>query len=145
MIVPFVKLPHAEDLDAPRYETVGSAGLDLRAALRGIEHLEVRDTSQGVINMMNVSVGGSEIPFLRHPASASRHRDGPCRQGHSANHGDLELRPRGGQHPRNHRQRLSGGDQAPPGKPWAGSCGDQARDAPGPACDLLGRSGLPFR
>jgi len=31
--VPFVRLPHAADLDPPAYATAGSAGLDLRAAL----------------------------------------------------------------------------------------------------------------
>jgi dUTP pyrophosphatase len=31
--VPFVRLPHAADLDPPAYATAGAAGLDLRAAI----------------------------------------------------------------------------------------------------------------
>jgi dUTP pyrophosphatase len=33
LTVPFVRLPHAADLDPPAYATAGAAGLDLRAAL----------------------------------------------------------------------------------------------------------------
>ena len=34
------RLPHAEGLELPAYETAGSAGLDLRAAVRGAVTLE---------------------------------------------------------------------------------------------------------
>ncbi len=33
LTIRFVRLPHAEGLDLPAYETVGAAGMDLRAAL----------------------------------------------------------------------------------------------------------------
>jgi dUTP pyrophosphatase len=35
MKVSLLRLPHAADLELPRYETVGSAGCDLRAAVEG--------------------------------------------------------------------------------------------------------------
>ena len=35
MKVSLLRLPHATDLELPRYETVGSAGCDLRAAVEG--------------------------------------------------------------------------------------------------------------
>ncbi len=34
LTVPFMRLPHAADLETPAYATAGAAGLDLRAALR---------------------------------------------------------------------------------------------------------------
>ena len=43
LTVPFVRLPHAADLEAPAYATAGAAGLDLRAALKEGEVLVLAD------------------------------------------------------------------------------------------------------
>ena len=41
-VIPIARLPHAEDMPLPAYETEGAAGLDLRAALADGETLLLR-------------------------------------------------------------------------------------------------------
>ncbi len=47
--VGIVRLPHAEGLDLPSYETAGSAGMDLRAALPEHEPLRLKPGARALV------------------------------------------------------------------------------------------------
>ncbi len=47
--LPFVPLPHFEGLDLPKYETSGSAGMDVRAALPEGEPMELKPGQRALV------------------------------------------------------------------------------------------------
>jgi dUTP pyrophosphatase len=47
--IAIVRLPHAEGLDLPSYETAGSAGMDLRAAVPEHEPLRLKPSARALV------------------------------------------------------------------------------------------------
>ncbi|THK37396.1 dUTP diphosphatase [Ensifer sp. MPMI2T] len=54
-----VRLPHAQDLDLPAYETAGAAGMDLRAAVPAGEPITIKPGARALVSTGFIF----EIPF----------------------------------------------------------------------------------
>ncbi|HXV29464.1 MAG TPA: dUTP diphosphatase [Sinorhizobium sp.] len=48
-LVSLVRLPHAQGLDLPAYETAGAAGMDLRAAVRADQPMTIRPGGRALV------------------------------------------------------------------------------------------------
>ncbi|WP_331373015.1 dUTP diphosphatase [Sinorhizobium chiapasense] len=58
-VLALVRLPHAQDLDLPAYETAGAAGIDLRAAVRAGDPITIKPGARALVPTGFVF----EVPF----------------------------------------------------------------------------------